>query len=76
VEQFYKGHRIEVLAWRDGDTWFTSSYIYFSEGSRNILVTFPINQEFKVYDGAMEAGLAAAKKWIDERISNSRHLSD
>jgi hypothetical protein len=29
-----------------------------------------MNQEFKTYDDAMEAGLAAAKKWIDERTSN------
>ena len=76
MEQFYKDHRIEVSAYVDGDTWFTSSYIYYSEGSRNILVTFPMNQEFKTYHEAMKAGLAAAKKWIDERISNPRALSD
>jgi hypothetical protein len=67
VEQSYKDHRIEVSAYLDGDTWFTSSYIYYSEGSRNILLTFPINQEFKTYHEAIEAGLVAAKKWIDER---------
>ena len=70
VEQFYEGHRIEISTYLDGDTWVTSAYIYYSEGSRNILVTFPMNQEFKTYHEAMEAGLAAAKKWIDERISN------
>jgi ABC-type thiamine transport system substrate-binding protein len=73
VEQFYKGHRIEVSAWRIGDSWFTSSYIYFSEGSRNIVLTFPTSQELKIYEDAVEAGLAAGKKWIDERSSNPRH---
>jgi len=67
MEQFYKGHRIEVSVWPDGDGWCASSYIYYSEGSRNILLTFPINQEFKTYHEAIEAGLVAAKKWIDER---------
>jgi hypothetical protein len=70
VEQFYKGYRIEVSVTLDGDNWFASLFIYYSEGPRNMLVTFPMNQEFKTYDDAVEAGLAAAKKWIDERTSN------
>jgi len=28
VEQFYEGHRIEVSAYVDGETWFSSSYIH------------------------------------------------
>jgi hypothetical protein len=35
-----------------------------------------MDQEFKTYDDAVEAGLAAGKKWIDERISNPGHSSD
>ena len=69
MEQSYKGHRIEVSVTLDGNAWTVGIFLYYSEGSRNILVTFPMNQEFKAYEDAVEAGLAAAKKWIDERIS-------
>jgi hypothetical protein len=31
-----------------------------------------MNQEFKTYDDAMEAGLAAAKKWTDGRMSKGK----
>ena len=73
VEQVYKGYRIEVSVWLNDDGWCASLFIYYSEGLRNILVTFPMNQEFKTYDDAMKAGLGAAKKWIDERMSNRGH---
>jgi hypothetical protein len=73
AEQFYKGYRIEVSVTLDGDSWFAALFIYYS--LRNILVTFPVNEEFKTYDDAMEAGLAAAKKWIDERMSNPKALT-
>jgi hypothetical protein len=73
VEQFYRGHRIEVSVTLDGNAWTVGIFIYYSEGLLNTLVTFPMNQEFKTYDDAMEAGLAGAKKWIDERISNPGH---
>jgi hypothetical protein len=35
-----------------------------------------MDQEFKTYDDAVKAGLAAGKKWFDERISNPGHSSD
>jgi hypothetical protein len=76
MEQFYKGYRIEVSVTLDGNAWTVGIFIYYSEGLRNILVTFPMDQEFKTYDDAVEAGLAAGKKWIDERISNPGHSSD
>jgi hypothetical protein len=65
MEQFYKGHRIEVSVWLDGEDWFASLFIYYSEGHQNILVTFAVPDTFNTYDGAIEAGLAAARKWID-----------
>jgi hypothetical protein len=65
MEQFYKGHRIEVSVWRDGDGWCASLFIYYSEGPLNILETFAVPDAFKTYDGAIEASLAAAQKWID-----------
>jgi hypothetical protein len=69
MEYFYKNHRIEVSVWLDGNDWTVSVFIYYSEGDENILVTFPMNQNFKTYAAAIDAGLAAAKKWIDNRTS-------
>jgi hypothetical protein len=65
MEHFYKNHRIEISVGLDDNAWTASLFIYYSEGSQNILVTFPMNQNFKTYADATEAGLAAAKKWID-----------
>jgi hypothetical protein len=73
VEQFYRGHSIEVSVTLDGNAWTVAIFIYYSEGPQNILVTFAVPDTFKTYDDAMEAGIAAAKKWIDERISNPGH---
>jgi hypothetical protein len=69
MEHFYRDHRIEFSVGLDANAWTVSIFIYY-RGPQNILVTFSLNQEFKTYDDAMEAGLAAAKKWIDERASN------
>jgi hypothetical protein len=63
----YRGKdRIEVSVWPDGDGWCASLFIYYSKGPQNILVTFAMHDTFKTYDGAIEAGLAEAQKWIDE----------
>ena len=67
VEQFYKGYRIEFSVTPDDNAWTVSIFIYYSEGPLKMLVTFPLNQEFKTYHEAMGVGLAAAKKWVDER---------
>jgi hypothetical protein len=64
MEQFYKDHRIEISVWLDGDSWFVSLFSYHEEAT-NILVTFSLNEEFTTYDRAVEAGVAAAQKWID-----------
>ena len=65
MEQSYKGHLIDVSVSLDGDDWRTRIFIYYSNGPQNILVTFGMDSRFKTYNGAMEAGLAAAHKWID-----------
>lgn len=65
MEHFYRGYRIEVSVWLDGDEWFASSYIYYSKGLQNRLVSFAVPASSKTYDGAIEAGLAVARKWID-----------
>jgi hypothetical protein len=69
MEHLYKDHRIKISVVLDGNDWTIGVFIYYSEGLQNILATFPVNQKFKTYDNAMETGLAAAKKWIDGRIS-------
>jgi hypothetical protein len=70
MEKSYKNHRIELSVGFDRDAWMVSLFIYYTENLQSILVTFPTNQKFKTYDDAMKAGLAAAQKWIDERLSN------
>jgi hypothetical protein len=70
MEHFYRDHRIELSVTLDGNAWTVGIFIYYSEGPLNKLVTFPMNQEFKTYDEAVETGLAAAKEWIDERTPN------
>jgi hypothetical protein len=65
LEQSYKGHLIDVSVSLDVDDWRTRIFIYYSDGPQNMLVTFAIDDSFKTYDGAIEAGLAAAHKWID-----------
>jgi hypothetical protein len=67
MEKFYGDYRIEVSASLDGDGWFVSLFIYYHEEATNILVTFSLNESFTKYDGAVEAGLAAAQNWIDWR---------
>ena len=66
MEQFYKGHRIEIPVWLEHDGWIASLYIYYSEGLQNVLVTFAVPDTFKTYDEALKAGLATAQRWIDE----------
>jgi hypothetical protein len=70
MEKFYKNHRIEISGWLDNDGWFMSVSIYHQhkEGA-NILVTFPLNENFATYGEAVVAGLAAAQKSIDEEPS-------
>ena len=71
MEHFYRDHRIECSIERDRNDWIVGVFIYYSEGPRNILVTFPMDQRFETYDDAIKAALAAAKKWIDKRTSNT-----
>lgn len=66
MEQFYKGHHIEVTVSLDADAWFASLYVYYQVEHRNILVTFSLKERFTTYDDAVKAGLAAAQRWIDE----------
>jgi hypothetical protein len=41
-------------------------YISYQEGVQNILITFMLNQTWATYSEAVEAGLAIAKRWIDD----------
>ena len=70
MEHLYKGHRIEISVWLDGDDWIANLDIHYSEGLQNTLVTFAVPDTFKTYDEAIEVGLAAAQRWIDENKPN------
>ena len=65
MEQFYKDHRIEVSLSLGADSWFVSLFIYYHERATSILVTFSLKEKFATYDEAVEAGLDAARRWID-----------
>jgi hypothetical protein len=65
MEQFYKNHNIEVSVWLNGEGWFINVFIYYREEATNILVTFAVKEKFTTYDEAVEAGLNAARRWID-----------
>ena len=64
MDQFYKGHRIEVSGWLDGDSWFASLFIYYSKGPQNILVTF-----------AMRASSPSARTLSTSQVSEPAHGS-
>jgi hypothetical protein len=67
MERLYKDHRIQVLVWLDSDRWLVKIFIYYSDGVVNTLSTLAMNEKFTTYHEAIEASLAAAKKWIDVR---------
>jgi hypothetical protein len=70
MEKFYKDHRIEISGWLDNDGWFISVSIYHQhKEGLNILVTFPLSENFATYGEAVVAGFAAAQKWIDKEPS-------
>jgi len=65
MEQVYKNYNIEVSVWLNDDGWFINVFIYYREGATNLLVTFAVNENATTYDEAVEAGLNAARRWID-----------
>ena len=66
MEKFYKNHRIEVSLSLEDEGWFVNLFIYYNEKDTNILMTFSLDKKFATYDGALEAGLSAAREWIDQ----------
>jgi hypothetical protein len=70
MEHFYKDHRIEVSVWLGSDGWFVSLYVYYQVERTNTLVTFSLKDHFTTYDEAVNAGRAAAQRWIDQDKSN------
>jgi hypothetical protein len=65
MEQSYKNHNIDVSVWLNGEGWFVNVFIYYRKEATNMLITFAVNERFTTYDKAVEAGLAAARSWID-----------
>jgi hypothetical protein len=70
MEHFYKDHRIEVSVWLGNDGWFVSLYVYYKVEHTNTLVTFSLKETFTTYDEAINAGLGAAQRWIDQDKAN------
>jgi hypothetical protein len=68
MEQLYKGHRIEVLAGLEDANWRVSLRIFGQEGATRTLVIFTMNKQFARYGGAAEAGIIAAKNWVDTKL--------
>ena len=71
MEQFYKNHRIEITPWLDLGDWVVNIFIFFQahEEGTAMLVTFALEERFKTSDDAIEAGLVAARRWIDRQKS-------
>ena len=66
MEHFYKEHRIQVTVWEDSTVWVANVYISYQQGLQSRLITFMLNQTWPTYGEAVEAGLATAKRWIDD----------
>jgi hypothetical protein len=66
MEHFYKEHHIQVSVWEDSTGWVANLYIDYQQGVQNRLVTFMLTQTWATYSEAVEAGLATAKRWIDD----------
>ena len=74
MQQFYKGHPIEISVWLEGNDWCANSYIYYQQGPQNMLVSFALPYTFETYQEAVEAGLEAARNWID-RVKPARETN-
>jgi hypothetical protein len=66
MEHLYNGHLIQVSVWEDSTGWVVNLYISYQEGVQSRLITFMLNQTWATYSEAVEAGLATAKRWIED----------
>jgi hypothetical protein len=67
MEFSYKEHRIQVTVWEESiGGWLANIYISYQQGLQSRLITFMLNQTWPTYSEALEAGLAIAKRWIDD----------
>ena len=66
MEHLYNGHLIQVSVWEDSTGWVVNLYVSYQEGVQSRLITFMLNQTWATYSEAVEAGLATAKRWIDD----------
>jgi len=65
MEQLYKDHRIQVLAGLNGASWITNLRIFRQKGAAHTFMIFAMNKQFATYDQAIEAGMIAARNWVD-----------
>jgi len=66
----YKGHDIRATASYVPDGWKPHLYIVYSDGGRNIIKNFTIDQTFATSEEVEQAGLSFAQKWIDDGKPN------
>jgi hypothetical protein len=59
-------HDIHATASYVPDGWKPHLYIVYSEGGRNIIKNFTMDQTFSTREEAEQAGLLFAQKWIDD----------
>ncbi len=66
MDKDYKAHNIHATASYVPDGWKPHLYVVYSEGGRNIIKNFTIDQTFATSEEAEQAGLSFAQKWIDD----------
>ena len=70
MDKDYKAHDIHATASYVPGGWKPHLYIVYSEGGRNIIKNFTIDQTFSTREEAEQAGLSFAQKWIDDGKPN------
>jgi hypothetical protein len=75
MERLYRGHRIEILVGLDGVGWNISLRVFFQKGAAHTLEIFTINERFERYDRAVEAGITAARNWVDTKLRDCSKTS-
>jgi hypothetical protein len=66
MDKDYKAHDIHATASYVPEGWKPHLYVVYSEGGRNIIKNFTIDQTFSTREEAEQAGLSFAQKWIDD----------
>jgi hypothetical protein len=66
MDQIYKGHNIQVSAWRYPSGWKPSIDVTYLQGDKDTLKNITMDQIFPTYGDAEQAGRAYVCQWIDD----------